>query len=104
MARRQGPDGSIVDTRTGRAAKGTYPQAAPVTARDTIRWGDVNAELQLSAADAVTSLGDGFSIARNRPGTCLIVTILTSGVNPKYYCETVEETERLLILLAGVAG
>jgi len=102
MSRKQGPDGSMHDTRTGRSVEPLYPAAVRNGNEEPFQWGDVDASLQARANDAVTDRGHAISYAKNRAGTVGCITILAGPERPKYWVESISEAERVLIALINL--
>jgi hypothetical protein len=100
MPKKQGPDGSMFDTETGKVDGSIYGEAGTVEPDDPFDWGNVDSVLLSRVASLVTNRRHGFSLATNynRDGGSL--TILAGDLKPKWKFDNVQEAEeRLRILL-----
>jgi len=102
MSRKQGPDGSMHDTRTGKMVEDLYPPALPRDGDVPFQWGDIDPSLLARAVDAVTERGHAISFAKNRASTAGCITILAGAERPKYWAEDLAEAERVLIALINL--
>lgn len=101
MSRKQGPDGSTFNTKTGRAVEYDYGQSTAVNADDHFDWGNVDSLLLSRAVDAVTQRGHSISFAVNYNSTAGSITILAGDRKPKWTGLSEEQATERLKLLVG---
>jgi hypothetical protein len=103
MARKQGPDGNFVDTRTGRADRVAYPAPAVIQTSEPFEWGDVPGDVLADAIGAVTARGHAISFAVNRSHSAGCVTVLAGEDRPKWYPQSTGEAVQLLMAIRDSA-
>jgi hypothetical protein len=101
MSRKQGPDGGMYNTATGKGESFDYGQGEVVSTGDRFDWGNVDSLLLQRAVDAVTSRGHSISFAVNYTHTSGSITILAGDQRPKWTGLSEQQAEERLKLLVG---